>query len=171
MKLRAALFAMALTGTGMQATSAAAQPDAAAQYPTRPIRMVIPFPPGGGTDLTGRAIGQKLTEKWGQSVVVDNRSGANGVIGADLVAKAVPDGYTLLMITSSHAVNEALLAKHPYDLVHDFTPLVYATVQPFSLIVNPVANAATSERRPDHQHHRDRTPVTPLGDDCLTRAH
>lgn len=127
----------------MHAAGASAQSDTASQYPTRPIRMVIPFPPGGGTDLTGRAIGQKLTEKWGQSVVVDNRSGANGVIGADLVAKSIPDGYTLLMITSSHAVNEAMLAKHPYDLVHDFTPLIYATVQPFSLIVNPSLPART----------------------------
>jgi len=141
MRLRArnVVFAMA----GLYAACAWAQPDAAAQYPNRPIRMIIPFPPGGGTDLTGRAIGQKLTEKWGQSVVVDNRSGANGVIGADLAAKSLPDGYTLLMITSSHAVNEALLAKHPYDLVRDFTPLVYATVQPFSLIINPALPART----------------------------
>lgn len=135
MKLKHAAWALLLvTSSGV---CAAAQADAAAQYPNRPIRMIIPFPPGGGTDLTGRAIGQKLTEKWGQTVVVDNRSGANGVIGADLAAKSVPDGYTLLMITSSHAVNEALLAKHPYDLVRDFTPLIYATVQPFSLIINP----------------------------------
>jgi tripartite-type tricarboxylate transporter receptor subunit TctC len=141
MKLHAPLCALALAG--MHAAGASAQSDAASQYPTRPIRMVIPFPPGGGTDLTGRAIGQKLTEKWGQSVVVDNRSGANGVIGADLVAKSIPDGYTLLMITSSHAVNEAMLAKHPYDLVHDFTPLIYATVQPFSLIINPSLPART----------------------------
>jgi tripartite-type tricarboxylate transporter receptor subunit TctC len=141
MKLHAPLCALVLAG--MQAAGASAQSDTANQYPTRPIRMVIPFPPGGGTDLTGRAIGQKLTEKWGQSVVVDNRSGANGVIGADLVAKSIPDGYTLLMITSSHAVNEAMLAKHPYDLVHDFTPLIYATVQPFSLIVNPSLPART----------------------------
>ncbi|MGE5523004.1 MAG: tripartite tricarboxylate transporter substrate binding protein [Rhodospirillaceae bacterium] len=135
MKLKHAAWALLLVAS--PGAYAAAQADAAAQYPNRPIRMIIPFPPGGGTDLTGRAIGQKLTEKWGQTVVVDNRSGANGVIGADLAAKSAPDGYTLLMITSSHAVNEAMLAKHPYDLVRDFTPLIYATVQPFSLIVNP----------------------------------
>lgn len=118
-----------------------ALPAIAQTYPTKPIRMIIPFPPGGGVDLTARAIGQKLGEAWSQTVVVDNRSGANGVIGADLAAKAAADGYTLVMITSSHAVNAALLPKLPYDLARDFAPVIYATIQPFSLVVHPALPA------------------------------
>src|SRR5262245_56792798 len=77
-------------------------------YPSRPIRLIVPFAPGGGTDITARAVAQKLTESWGQAVVTDNRPGANGTIGADLMAKAAPDGYTIAMISSSHAVNVGL---------------------------------------------------------------
>ncbi len=123
------------------ATPIVALPACAQTYPTKPIRLIIPFPPGGGVDLTARAVAQKLGEAWAQTVVVDNRSGANGVIGADLAAKAAPDGYTLLMITSSHAVNSALLPKLPYDLARDFAPVIYATIQPFSLVINPALPA------------------------------
>jgi tripartite-type tricarboxylate transporter receptor subunit TctC len=97
-----------------------AQADPTADYPSRPIRLVVPFAPGGGTDIVGRTIGQKLTEAWKQPVVVENRAGGNGTIGANLVAKSPPDGYSLLMITSSHSVNVSLQgSKHPYDLLKD----------------------------------------------------
>ena len=99
--------------------------DSAAQsFPSRPVKLIVPFPPGGSLDIVGRAIAQKLTEAWGQSVVVDNRPGAGGNIGADLVAKAAPDGYTVVMgALSTHAVNPSHYAKMPYDAVKDFAPI------------------------------------------------
>jgi tripartite-type tricarboxylate transporter receptor subunit TctC len=115
-----------------------AQGDAAADYPARPIRLIIPFAPGGGTDIVGRTIAQKLGEAWKQPVVPDNRSGGNGTIGANVVAKSAPDGYTLSMITASHSVNVTLQgSKHPYDLLKDFTPISQLTTQPYVLVVNP----------------------------------
>src|ERR687895_1680417 len=86
-----------------------------AQYPAKPVRMVIPFPPGGATDIVGRVVAQKLSERWGQPVVIENRPGAGGTIGSDAVAKSAPDGYTLLIATTStHAVGP-VLQKLPYD--------------------------------------------------------
>src|SRR5918996_2410992 len=94
----------------------------AQQYPTKPIRIVVPFPPGGFSDVFARIIGNKMNESWGQQVVVDNRPGAGGNIGADIVAKAPPDGYTLVMGTiGTHAINATLFSKLPYDPVRDFT--------------------------------------------------
>lgn len=108
-----------------------------APYPTRPIRLIVPFAPGGGTDITARSIALKLGERWGQQVVVDNRPGANGTIGVDLAAKSAPDGYTLTMISSSHAVNVNLLKTVPYDLLKDLAPVTQATRQPYSLVIHP----------------------------------
>ena len=117
------------------ALPAAAQSPAA--YPSRPVRLVVPFPPGGPLDIVGRTIAQKLTEAWGQSVVVDNRPGAGGNIGADLVAKSPPDGYTILMgALSTHAVNPSLYAKMPYDAVKDFAPITLVAITPNVLVVN-----------------------------------
>ena len=112
--------------------------DAAAQaYPSRPVRLVVPFPPGGPLDIVGRLIAQKLGDAWGQSVVVDNRPGAGGNIGAELVAKAAPDGYTILMgALSTHAVNPGLYAKMPYDAVKDFAPITLVAITPNVLVVN-----------------------------------
>lgn len=115
----------------------AAQSPAMADYPTKPIRFVVPFPPGGGTDITARTIAQKLTGRWSQQVVVDNRPGANGTIGVDITAKSAPDGYTVTMISSSHAVNVSLYAKLPYDLIRDLAPVTQATAQPYALVINP----------------------------------
>ena len=106
-------------------------------YPSKPIRLIVPFPPGGGTDITARAVAQKLTETWGQTVVTDNRPGANGTIGVDMAAKSAPDGYTLTMISSSHAVNVGLYTKLPYDLVKDLAPITQLTRQPYALVINP----------------------------------
>ena len=107
-------------------------------FPTKTVRLVVPFPPGGPLDTTGRAIAQKLTEAWGQSVVVDNRPGAGGNIGADLVAKSPPDGYTVVMgALSTHAVNPSLYPAMPYDAVKDFAPITLVAVTPNVLVVNP----------------------------------
>ena len=111
---------------------------AQAPYPTKPIRIVVPFPAGGTTDILARAVAQKLTETLGQSVVVDNRPGAGGNIGAELVAKSPPDGYTLLMGTvGTHAINASLYAKMPYDHVKDFVPVILVAGVPNVLVVNP----------------------------------
>jgi tripartite-type tricarboxylate transporter receptor subunit TctC len=115
-----------------------AQGDAAADYPSHPIHLIVPFAPGGGTDIVARVIGQKLGEAWKQPVVVENKAGGNGTIGAAYVAKSTPDGYTLSMITASHSVNVTLQgAKHPYDLLKDFSPVTQVTTQPYYLVVNP----------------------------------
>ena len=106
-------------------------------YPTKPIRLIVPFAPGGGTDITARAVAQKLSESWGQTVVADNRPGANGTIGVDLAAKSAPDGYTMTMISSSHAVNVGLYTKLPYDLLKDLTPVTQATSQPYAVVIHP----------------------------------
>ncbi|MEP7182332.1 MAG: tripartite tricarboxylate transporter substrate binding protein [Betaproteobacteria bacterium] len=113
-------------------------------YPTKPIRLVVPFPPGGATDLLARDVGQKLTEAWGQQVIVDNRPGAGGNIGTELVAKAAPDGYTLEMGTvGTHAINASLYSKLPYDHVKDFVPVILVAGVPNVLVVNPSVPANT----------------------------
>src|SRR5436305_13524568 len=106
-------------------------------YPVKPIRLVVPFPPGGSLDVVARAIGQKLTEAWGQPVVIDNRPGAGGNIGADLVAKSAPDGYTILEgALSTHAVNVSLYSKMHYDPNKDFAPITLVATTPNVLVVN-----------------------------------
>jgi tripartite-type tricarboxylate transporter receptor subunit TctC len=128
----AALAAIAVTHHALGQT----QRGAAQDYPTKPIRLIIPFAPGGGTDITARWIALKLGEAWGQTVIPDNRAGANGTIGLDITTKAAPDGYTLTMISSSHAVNVGIYKNLPYDLIKDFAPVTQATTQPYSLIVH-----------------------------------
>jgi tripartite-type tricarboxylate transporter receptor subunit TctC len=112
-------------------------------FPTKPVRLVVPFPPGGGTDITARAVGLRLTESFGQPVIVDNRPGANGTIGVDLTAKSAPDGYTITMISSSHAVNVGLYPKLPYDLLKDLAPITQATSQPYAFVIYPGVPAKT----------------------------
>jgi len=107
-------------------------------YPTKPLRFVVPFPPGGPLDIMARGIGMKLQQAWGQPVVVENRPGAGGGIGADAVAKSAGDGYTLLMgAVSTHAINPWLYAKIPYDPVKDFIPVTLVAQVPNILVVNP----------------------------------
>ena len=120
----------------LAATNTLAAQPAPADYPSKPIRLIVPFAPGGGTDLTARAIAAKLTEAWGQTVVADNRAGANGTIAVDIATKSAPDGYTLTMISSSHSVNSSLY-KLPYDLTRDLAPITQATSQPYALVVHP----------------------------------
>lgn len=114
-----------------------AQGAAAQEYPTKPIRMVVPFAPGGPTDIVGRAVSQRLTETLGQTVVVDNRAGAGGVVGADLVAKSPPDGYTMLLCsTGAMAINPSLMPNIPYDSGRDFAPLSLVVTIPYLLLVS-----------------------------------
>ena len=113
-------------------------------YPDKPIRIVVPFPVGGVADTFGREIGRKLTEAWGQPVVIDNRTGAGGNIGADIVAKSVPDGYTLVIGNiGTHAVNVSLLPVMPFDPIKDFTPIIHVLDAEGLLVVNPSIKATT----------------------------
>ncbi len=107
----------------------------AATYPSRPIRMIVPFAPGGGLDITTRLIAQKLTEKWGQNIVVDARPGAATIVGTEIASKAAPDGYTVLMITTTFAINPGLYAKLPYDPGKDFAPVTQLNSQPNVIVV------------------------------------
>jgi len=110
---------------------------ALAQYPNRPIKLIVPFPPAGATDIVGRIVAQKLTERLGQSVVVENKPGAGGSIGSDIVAKSAPDGYTLLMATSStHSIGPSL-QKLPYDPIKDFAAITHVANVPNVLVVSP----------------------------------
>src|SRR5258706_2690942 len=114
-----------------------AAPALAQNYPSKPIRLIVPYAAGGGNDTLSRAIGQKLTQSVGQPLVVDNRPGSGGVIGADIVAKAVPDGYTLLMASSELAVSVSLIATLPYDPLRDFAPVARVGETSYLLVVHP----------------------------------
>jgi tripartite-type tricarboxylate transporter receptor subunit TctC len=116
---------------------AAATACIAQSYPDHPIRLVVPFPLGGSTDLVARVVGQKMSESWGQQVVIDNRGGANGMIGADLVAKANPDGYSLVLGTIGPMAINARLYKMPYDIARDFAPVTYTANIGNVLVVHP----------------------------------
>ncbi|MGZ8203307.1 MAG: Bug family tripartite tricarboxylate transporter substrate binding protein [Burkholderiales bacterium] len=115
----------------------AAQSDPAPGYPNKPIRFIVPFAPGAGTDTTARTIAQKLTEKWGYQVVVDNRTGAGGAIGVDFTAKANPDGYTICLISASNSVNAATNPKLPYEMEKDLQGISQATSLFYVVYVHP----------------------------------
>ena len=112
-------------------------PAAAQAYPSKPIRMVVPFPAGGGIDTVARVIAPKLAESLGQPVIIDNRVGASGTVGTEAVAKAAPDGYTLLATFASHAQNASLYPKLGYDTVKDFAPITLIATVPNILVINP----------------------------------
>src|SRR5436853_3288069 len=118
-------------------------PPAAAQYPTKPIHLIVPAAPGGGTDITARSFVPALQDSLGQPVVIENRGGAGGVIGTDVVAKAAPDGYTLLMVYVSHATNPTLVTKLPYDTLRDFAPITLISHEPTVLVTHPSHPAKT----------------------------
>lgn len=133
-----ALLALATGLFCLQNAMAQAPAASSAAYPTKPIRLVVPFTPGGSTDILARAIGQELTKAWGQAVVVDNVPGAGGSLGADKVAKATPDGYTLLMgHIGTLAVNPSLYPSLPYDPIKSFAPVAWVARVPNVLVVNP----------------------------------
>jgi len=116
---------------------------AAELYPTRPIHLVVPYPPGGGTDIVARLVGEKLSASLKQPIVVDNRGGAGGVLGTEVAAKAAPDGYTLLLAPSSHVINPSIYAKLPYDTVKDFAPITMVAAAAILIAVNPRVAATT----------------------------
>ena len=114
-------------------------------YPSRPVTLVVPFPPGGGTDTGARIVAQKLGAKWGQTVIVENKGGAAGMIGADMVAKAKADGYTLLMGNiGTQAINPSLYKKMPYDAATAFVPITLVAELPLAMMVNPAVPAKTA---------------------------
>ena len=106
-------------------------------YPNKPVRIIVPLAPGGGSDAMARMMSQHLTERFNQAFVVENRPGASGILGADLVAKAPADGYTLLTVFSTHAMSAELFKKLPYDPVKDFAPVSLVVQSPVVLLVNP----------------------------------
>jgi tripartite-type tricarboxylate transporter receptor subunit TctC len=115
----------------------------AQEFPSRSVKVIIPFPPGGPTDVLGRIVAQKLSERLGQSFVIDNKPGASGMIGADMVAKSQADGYTLLVNASLHVINPSLYEKTRYDAIADFTPLSNLADVPLVLVVNAQTPAQT----------------------------
>jgi tripartite-type tricarboxylate transporter receptor subunit TctC len=140
-----------LAGLGTVAGGAIAQ-----QYPTKPVRIIVPFAPGGSNDILARVIGQKLTETWGQQVIVENRPGGGTVIGTDVVAKSAPDGYTLLMVSPSHSTNPTLVKKLPFDTLRDLAPVILVAHSSNVLLAHPSLPArsvkellALARARPD----------------------
>ena len=119
---------------------------AQASYPDKPVRLVVPFPAGSGTDIVGRLLAQELSNSWNQAVIVDNRPGASTIVGTEIVAKAPPDGYTMVMASNSHAINPSLFEnKLPFDPQKDFAAVAQIAVLPFVLVVNPQLPAKTFE--------------------------
>jgi len=130
--------AAALAVLPIAAFAQAAATGSGQAYPSKPVRMIVPFPPGGATDIVARLLAQKLTESWGVQVLVDNRAGAGGTIGSDIAAKSPPDGYTILMGTSStHAVAPSLYSKLAYDPVRDFAPVTLVASATILLAIHP----------------------------------
>ncbi len=121
-------------------TGAAAQ---TAPYPAKTIRMVVPFAPGGNTDIIARFIAPKMGEDLGQQIIIDNRGGASSTIGTDIASKALPDGYTLLMVSTAHVINPAVIKKLPYDSVRDFVPITLVADVPNALVIHPSVPART----------------------------
>jgi tripartite-type tricarboxylate transporter receptor subunit TctC len=129
---RLALFGLLIAITSLWATESRAQ-----SFPSKSVRLIVPFPSGGPADVLGRLYAEKLSAAWSQPVVVENRAGAAGNIGSDMTAKAIPDGYTLLLIASSHVINSALYDKLPYDPIKDFTPISQVAYYSLVLVAHP----------------------------------
>ncbi len=133
--LKKILVTAAAMATGLCVGPLAAQ---TIDFPNKPVRIVVPFPPGGATDITARVVAEKLSTKWGQPVLIENRAGAGGNVGSNLVAKSAPDGYNIVLgVTGSHAINVSLFKKMPYHPLSDFEPLTQATIYPNAIVVNP----------------------------------
>ena len=131
-----ALFALAATGAAASAQSAST--DTGVAYPVKPIRVIAQFQPGTSTDILARVVAQKLTEAWGQQVVVDNRPGAGAIVGTEIGARAIPDGYTLTMgVSSAFGINPSLFSKLPYDAIRDFAPITNIALTPQTLVAGP----------------------------------
>ena len=125
-----------LLAAGLHAYFCGAGTASADGYPSRPVRLIAPFAPGGGSDIVARAVGRKLSETWGQQVVVDNRPGAETIIATEIAAKSPPDGYTLLVATASFSTNPSIQRKLPYDSLRDLAPVTQMGMEPYMLVVN-----------------------------------
>jgi len=142
--VRTGLLVTAFATASSFAASVVFAQDASGTYPNRPIRLIVPFGPGGGSDYVGRLVGQKLTEQMGQTVVVDNRPGAASLVGTEMVARAAPDGYTLCLCDVGFTINPAFYKKTAYDPLKDFDPITVVAETPYLLIVNASLPYATS---------------------------
>ncbi|MGZ8263215.1 MAG: tripartite tricarboxylate transporter substrate-binding protein, partial [Burkholderiales bacterium] len=138
-----AIAAFAAVSLAWSATAGAADSGSRGDiaYPSKPVRMLVGFSPGGGTDVVARIIGKKLSETWGQQVVIDNRPGAGGLLAFDMTAKANADGYTLIACSPSFAIQPSMSAKLPYDPFRDFAPVTQATAAPYLLVIYPGVEA------------------------------
>ena len=134
-------FIVAAAGLGLAPAIARAQ-----DYPTKQVRVVVPYPAGGGTDLVARLIVPRLAERWKQTVIIDNKGGASGILGSEIVAKAPPDGYTLLITTSAHTINPFTTKTLPYDTERDFTPVTTLVEGAIALVGSPKAGMDTMEK-------------------------
>jgi len=132
MRTLAFMLLAAMAAAGWPVPAAAQQ-----AYPSKPVRIISPFPPGGGNDALCRIVAQKLVEGLKQQVIVENRAGANGIVGTEVAARSAPDGYTIVLIPSGHAVNATLYRKLPFDSIRDFTPITLAGSSPLVLAVHP----------------------------------
>jgi tripartite-type tricarboxylate transporter receptor subunit TctC len=141
--LRSALISSILVLFSAPAAFAAQPQSSSPDYPNRPIRLISPFVPGGGTDVIARQVATGLNERWGQAVIVDNRGGAGGMIGTDIAAHSPADGYTLVMATASTVVINPLVSKAPFDVIKDFAPVAHINDVPLVLVVHPSVQAKT----------------------------
>lgn len=141
--MRHAAIRLATAYTLLAAASAVGAAERTPQYPWKPVRVVVPFAPGGGADLTARLVQSGLSERLGQPIVIDNRPASSGVVGAEIVAKAPPDGHTMLLMTSTHAASPAIYKRLPYDVLKDFAPVTLAVNSPVAVVVHPSVPAKT----------------------------
>jgi tripartite-type tricarboxylate transporter receptor subunit TctC len=145
-RARARRSAAAAVLATLAALTTLAAPAHAQEWPARPVRVIVPFAPGGSADVFGRYIAQRLQDSLGQSFVIDNRPGAGSLIGTDAVAKAAPDGYTLLVMSNTHTVNESLIPNRPYQLMRDFAPVAPINYSDLVLVAKPSLPAATPKQ-------------------------
>jgi tripartite-type tricarboxylate transporter receptor subunit TctC len=131
------MFSLAAGALGITSVSAVAQKGPEVDYPARPVRVIVPYAPGGGTDVIGRILAQDLTQAWGQSVIVDNRAGAAGVLGMQLAVSSTADGHTMVLNSLGLSYPPALMTKPPYDVAQDFAPIAMVAIQPFIYVVQP----------------------------------
>jgi tripartite-type tricarboxylate transporter receptor subunit TctC len=115
-------------------------------FPAKPVRLIVPYPPGGGTDIIARLVAPRLSERWKQTIVIENKAGASGIVGSEIVAHAPPDGYTLMIMTGAHTVNPVTLKKLPYDTERDFTPITTVVASPLALIGSVKAGMDSMEK-------------------------
>src|ERR1041385_4248521 len=147
MLTRRKLLAASAGALALGTTAARAQ----AEWPTKPVKVIVPYPPGGGADTTARIVYQKLGELWGKQFVIDNRGGAGGTIAEAIAAKSEPDGYTILHDATAFSINPALYPKLPFDYTKDFVPVALISLVPNLLLVNPSVQARSEEHTSELQ--------------------